>query len=97
MAIFATGVNKANLTAAINRICSNLHYSFSDARAMHRALSEWTDPDLMAALEITDPSELAGLRELVQHLVDFEENYRGLGTLANRSYHVAKRVDIVSR
>lgn len=97
MAIFATGVNKANLESTVKQICTKLHTAFSDARSIQRVLSEWADPDLMAALNTSDPSEVASLRELIQHIVELEENYRGQGTLNNRAFHIAKRVDIISR
>ena len=97
MAIFATGINKQNVEITCRTICTKIHTAFSDARAIQRVLSEWTDSDLQAALGSNDPADVTSLRELIQNIVALEENYRGQGALDNRSYHIAKRVDIVSR
>lgn len=97
MAIFATGLNKNNVEVAVKVICTKIHTAFSDAQSIQRVLSEWTDPDLQAALGSNDPADVTSLRELIQNIVALEENYRGQGALDNRSFHIAKRVDITAR
>lgn len=97
MPVFASGINAQNVEIAVRTICTKLHTAFSDARAIQRALNEWTDPDLMAALGSNDPADVVSLREVIASIVALEENYRGVGTVDNRAYHIGKRVDITAR